>query len=367
MTEKTIEYGDPELAYLFEEEDKNKQYEELYGKYDLNKVKVGEVYDAVLIGQSNDDFLFDANCKDYIRVPRTKNELRFFESNSIGDSVPVLVTKISDPYIIVGSVASLYEAKLHEKLHSLDKNQHVLCKVKELLPAGYTVNIIEDDFNIEAFMPHILAGVNKLLPEARKELVGETLEVVIDSYSSEKKTFVVSRRGYLETRRSEEITKLATVVNTPKDERVVYTGEVTGIGRRQGKPFGVFVEFNECLTGLVHVSNISPEWQNRLDEIQPGTQIDFYVQEVIKRDNEDRIILTQMPKESIWDNIEIGQEMKGRIKSIRDFGVLVSIDNDMNGMIRDVNTIGDLNEGDKVNVKITDLDKSSRKLFLETI
>jgi hypothetical protein len=46
--------------------------------------------------------------------------------------------------------------------------------------------------------------------------------------------------------------------NTP------YGGRVTGT-----TPF-VFVEFNDCLTGMIHKANVVEEWQNRISEIKPG-------------------------------------------------------------------------------------------------
>jgi hypothetical protein len=56
----------------------------------------------------------------------------------------------------------------------------------------------------------------------------------------------------------------------------------------------VFVEFNDCLTGMIHKTNLDPDWTRRFDQILPGYQIEFYIKEIIK----DKIILTQISRDS---------------------------------------------------------------------
>jgi ribosomal protein S1 len=87
-----------------------------------------------------------------------------------------------------------------------------------------------------------------------------------------------------------------------------YTGHVTGT-----TPFGVFVEFNECLTGMIHKANVHPDWQDKLSDIKPGFSIEFYIKEIIKDKGAPKLILTQILRETLWDNIKNGQVI-GRVK-----------------------------------------------------
>ena len=199
------------------------------------------------------------------------------------------------------------------------------------------------------FMPNTLAGVNKL--HNPEEIVGQTFNVSIESYSSDKGTYIVSRRRYLKTLIPKAIKAL--------QMEQVYTGHVTGT-----TPFGIFIEFNECLTGMIHKSNINPSFQDKISEIQPGTQIDFYIKEIIKGN---KIILTQILRESLWDTIKPGQTIKGSVKSVKPFGVLVALDEETNGLIHqsEVDKIKkSFTEKDEVEVKVLSVDKSSRKIFL---
>jgi ribosomal protein S1 len=250
--------------------------------------------------------------------------------------------------MIKGSVASLYESMAHANLKSLDENEPVTITVKTVNPAGYDVDIIHNGVTLPGFMPNTLAGINKL--HDVNSIVGETFKVMIESYSHSEGTYIVSRRKYLQTLIPEEIKKL--------EYNTVYEGHVTGT-----TPFGVFVEFNGCLTGMIHKANINPEWSDRISDIPAGCIVDFYIKEVIK----DKIILTQILRESLWDNIKIGQVIKGSVKDIKQFGTLINLDDETMGLITtsEMERLGKKFKVDqKVKVKVTNINRLSRKIFL---
>jgi ribosomal protein S1 len=156
-------------------------------------------------------------------------------------------------------------------------------------------------------MPNTLAGINKLYDPT--SIIGETFQVMIESFSEYEGTYIVSRRKYLQSLIPEEVSLLE--FNTPY-------GRVTGT-----TPFGVFVEFNDCLTGMIHKANVVEEWQNRISEIKPGQEIEFYIKEIIKN----KIILTQVLRETLWDT-KNGQVIEGRVKDVKQFGALIILDNE---------------------------------------
>jgi small subunit ribosomal protein S1 len=173
---------------------------------------------------------------------------------------------------------------------------------------------------------------------------------MIESFSKDEGTYIVSRRKYLNTLIPSAIKSL--------DSDEVYTGRVTGTTL-----FGVFVEFNDCLTGMIHKANIREDWQDRISEIKPGMEIEFYVKEIVK----ERIILTQILRETLWDTIKNGQVLNGRVKDTKQFGVLVSLDEETMGLIHtsEVEKIGKKFEsGQEVKVKVLAVDRQNRKIFL---
>jgi hypothetical protein len=287
--------------------------------------------------------------KDDIHVDNRPGENKYLKNTQIGDKVDVLVLDVNEQnYFIFGSIAMIYESRAHENLKSLDENLVVMGQIRGINPAGYDVDILHDGVTLPGFMPNTLAGINKL--HDPNSIVGQNLELMVESYSEQEGTYIVSRRKYLKTLIPQAMDEL--MVNT------VYDGHVTGT-----TPFGVFVEFNECLTGMIHKANIREDWQERISEIKPGMEINFYVKEIIK----DKIILTQILRESLWDNIKIGQLIDGKVKDTKAFGTLVSLDEETMGLIHssEMEKIGrKFQPGQELRVKVLATDRTNRKIFL---
>lgn len=304
------------------------------------------VYNGVMAGQH----VFSVKgFKDDIYVENRPGETKYLKNTQIGDKVDVLVVHVNnDDFYIYGSISAIYESRAHETLKDLDENLPVLAQIRSLNPAGYDVDILHEGVTLPGFMPNTLAGINKLYDP--NEIIGKELNVMIESYSEQEGTYIVSRRKYLRTLIPQAIEEL--------EGGVVYSGNVTGT-----TPFGVFVEFNECLTGMIHKANISESWQDRISEIRPGMEIDFYVKEIVK----DKIILTQIIRESLWDNIKIGQYIDGKVKDNKSFGTLVYLDSETMGLIHssEIEKIGRKFEPDQeIRVKVLAIDRSQRKIFL---
>jgi len=122
---------------------------------------------------------------------------------------------------------------------------------------------------------------------------------------------------------------------------------------------------------MIHKANVHPEWQEKLGEIKPGFQIDFYIKEIVKDPKgnpmRDKIILTQILRETLWDTIKNGQILKGVVRDTKQFGTLVSLDDETMGLIHtsEMDKIGKkFTPGQELNVKVLSVDRSSRKIFL---
>lgn len=357
------EIGNPELDYLFDTEERCTENDQKLKEIYLNTIKkmpkIGEVVSGNYVGVNEDHYTIDVvGYKDYVRIENKPYESKYLSKIEKGDEVEVMIVDKGDNknFIILGSISQLYETLAHDKLKSLDKGSPVLAEVISINPAGYDLEIIHGSVTLPGFMPNTLAGINKLHdPES---IIGDTFNVHIESYSDSEKTYIVSRKAYLKSLINEEMSKL--------DYGTVYTGNVTGTAK-----FGVFVEFGVgedtpvCLTGMIHRVNLNPEWQDRISEIKPGFEIDFYVKDIIEAKR--KIILTQVLRESIWDTIEPGQRIDGTITDIKPFGVLVKLDEETIGLIHSSETHkikGKIEKGEEINVKILAADRNTRKIFL---
>ena len=363
MLEKEI-YGNPELAHVFDEDNtlgrkgigsKNVSEEVLadYEAFDYRIPKKGDVVNATFHNKSDSEYLLSVGgFKDFIRVDNKGSEFKHFEDMEKGDEIEVIITQVNnDDFFIRGSVDAIQERIARDKISKLKRGGFVLARILEVNPAGYKVQIQQGSVSLSAFMPNTLAGINKLHDPS--SIVGQDLEVCIESYSPQEGTYIVNRKRYLRGLIPNEISKLET--------GQVYDGHVTGT-----TPFGIFVEFNDCLTGLIHKVNVLEEFRDKIGEIQPGREIQFYVKEVLPKN---KIILTQILRESLWDSMDIGMKIKAKVKDVKPFGVLVFLDEETVGLIptNELKNKKELKRGDDVNVKVLSADKSNRKISLSIV
>ena len=347
-------YANEELAYLFDEFDRNgkssKENEELLKLYKLDDIKAptkGDVVSGKFMGIYGDQYVFHVGgYKDDVRIDVKQSEARYLKNTNVGDVIDVLISNVdNDNFMISGSISTLYESKARL---TIDMSLPVMAHIRSLNPAGYDIDILHDGVTLPGFMPNTLAGINKLHDQSA--IVGKTFEVMIESFSQEEGTYIVSRRKYLQSLIPSAVKKL--------EYGEVYSGHVTGT-----TPFGVFVEFNECLTGMIHKANVNPEWQEKLTSISPGFVIEFYIKEVIK----DKIILTQILRETLWDNIKNGQVLNGKVRDTKQFGTLINLDDETVGLIHtsEMEKLGKkFTSGQDIRVKVLSVDRSSRKIFL---
>lgn len=360
MIKNTI--GNEDLMDIFDEDKfskkgtrhrNTKEYQEMLKLYKLDEIAIpeeGQVVSAKYVGKSAGQFVFSVpGYKDDVRVEDRVSESKYFKNLSIDDLIDVLITEVNqDAFMIKGSVASLYESRAHANLKALVEGESVMVTVKSLNPAGYDVELTHGGVTLPGFMPNTLAGINKL--HDPMSIVGQTFNVMIESYAQNEGTYIVSRRKYLQTLIPDAVKML--------EYNTIYKGHVTGT-----TPFGVFVEFNECLTGMIHKANVNPEWAERLTSISPGYEIEFYIKEVIK----DKIILTQILRETLWDTIKNGQVIEGTVKDTKAFGTLVNLDDETVGLIHtsEMEKLGKkFTSGQPIKVKVLSVDRMSRKIFL---
>lgn len=361
IDEKTKEpdfdiFEDPEVLRK-----NSKEYQhlmELYDSYPVIVPEKGKVINGVYEGIFSDQYVFSSiGLKDDIRIENKPSESKYLKNLEVGDSIDILIVNVNNTnYFIKGSISELYESRAHKTLKKLDNDESVMAYVKSLNPAGYEMEVTHGGVVLPGFMPNTLAGINKLHdPES---ILGDNFEVMIESYSESEGTYIVSRKKYLQSLIPERASEL--------EYGDIHNGHVTGT-----TPFGVFIEFDDCLTGMIHKANLREDWQNRIDEIKPGFEIEFYIKEVIKeKGNRYKIILTQILRETLWDSLKNGDIIEGVVKDTKKFGTLVNLDQETVGLIHIsemTRSNKSLERGDKVNVKVLSMDRTSRKIFLTAV
>ena len=116
-------------------------------------------------------------------------------------------------------------------------------------------------------------------------------------------------------------------------EKARFKGRVTSIAE-----YGCFVELEEGMEGLVHVSAM--DWTNKTTHpsklVQVGEEVEV---EVLGVDAQRRRISLGMKqcKANPWEEYAAihskGEQIEGKIKAVTDFGIFVSLDNGLDGLI----------------------------------
>ena len=334
------------------------------GKTPFKQIEEGEIVEGTIVSIDKREIIIDINFKDTVFVETKSIDQNMFETLHVGDTIKVMIIEISDtPYFIKGSLNDLLKLNISNivKEHYND-NQHLFATVKESQPAGYSLALEVESQIVDAFMPNTLAGVNKLYDPT--SIVGQRFEVMIETLEQDKGIYVVSRKKFLEELIPDKIKQLKK--DWIKDKNKVFYGHITGT-----TPFGAFVEFEgQPLTCMIHRYNIQEDWQT--DEkwamLKPGMMVNFFVKDIITRKN--KIISTQIIRESLWDSVKVDDIVKGKVIAIKPFGALIQLDEETNGLIQNTylqkNKI-ELKYGQEVEVKVTSIMKDERKINLSLV
>jgi len=142
--------------------------------------------------------------------------------------------------------------------------------------------------------------------------------------------------------------------------------------------YGAFVELENGIEGLIHVSEMS--WSKRVRHpskiVQVGEDVEVVV---LALDLENRRISLGMkqiepnPWEIVKEKYQVGDEIRGKIRNITDFGIFVGIEDGIDGLIHisDISWTdrirhpGDLyKKGDEVDAKVLQIDTEGEKFSL---
>lgn len=143
-------------------------------------------------------------------------------------------------------------------------------------------------------------------------------------------------------------------------------------------PYGAFVEIEQGVEGLVHVSEIS--WTKRIarasDVLSVGQEVDVVVLNVNK--DEQKIALgIRQTEENPWDGVRerypIGARVHGKVRNLTSYGAFVELEEGIDGMVhvsdmswtRKINHPSEmLKKGDEVTAVVLEVDPENQRISL---
>ncbi len=137
--------------------------------------------------------------------------------------------------------------------------------------------------------------------------------------------------------------------------------------------YGVFVELDNSLEGMVHISDIS--WTKRIahpqDILKKGQKVEVVVLSVDSQNRRIALGLKQLqpnPWPEIATKFPLDTVIETEVVNITDFGVFVKINEDLEGLVYaseiDKDALAQLKAGDKLKAKVIKVDAEQAKIGL---
>ncbi len=195
--------------------------------------------------------------------------------------------------------------------------------------------------------------------------VGQELDVVVLDINKEKE------RVSLGLKQTQKNPWEATESRFPIGTHV--KGKITNL-----VPYGAFVQIEEGVEGLVHVSELS--WTKRItrpsDVLTVGQEIEAVVLGINKEEQKISLGVRQL-EPNPWDAIEvryqIGRQVKGTVRNLTAYGAFVELEEGIDGMIhvsdmswtRKINHPSEMvKKGDELEAVVIDIDKQNQRISL---
>ena len=349
--------GKKQEAYTDSEREK---LEEIYNNT-MKSIAEHEVLDGTVVAMNNREIVVNIGYKSDGVIPF--NETRYNPDLKIGDQLEVYVENQED-----SSGQLILSHKKARILRSWERinvafekeeviNGYVKCRTKG--------GLIVDIFGIEAFLPGSQIDVKPI--RDYDVFVDKTMEFKVVKINQEYKNVVVSHKALIEDEL--EAQKIEIMAKLEKGQ--VLEGTVKNI-----TSYGVFIDLGG-VDGLIHITDLS--W-GRINHPEEVVELDQKIKVVILDfdDNKKRIALglkqlTPHPWEALEQEMKVGDNVKGKVVVIADYGAFIEIAAGVEGLIhvsemswsQHLRTAQDfLNVGDEVEAVILTLDREERKMSL---
>ncbi len=289
---------------------------------DLNEY-VGNVYEFKIVKINDDRKNIVLSRREVIEAERAEQRQKFLEGVTIDDRVEGIVKNLTD----FGAFVDL--SGMDGLLHITDMSWGRINHPSEMLAIGQKIEVQILDVNREK--ERVSLGLKQLQPNP-----WENIESRFPTGGQVKG----------------KITKLV--------------------------PYGAFVELEDGVEGLIHVSELS--WTKRItrpsDVLAVDQEIEAVVLSVNKEEQKISLGVRQL-EPNPWDDIEtrypIGTKIKGKVRNLTAYGAFVELEDGIDGMIhvsdlswtRKINHPSEiLKKSEEVEAIVIDIDKTNHRISL---
>ena len=332
----------------------------------IKTLNTGDKVVGVVVNVTSTEIQVDLGTKHagYIKQEEYSDDpsVKLEDVVKVGDEIETYVMRVNDQDgIVTLSKKRLDSVKNWEVIEEAKDNKTIVeGVVKEENKGGVVVNLK----GIRIFVPASQTGLRR--NEPMTQLVGTTVRLHITEVNRARRRVVGSIRSVLNEERAAKSQEIWDNIEVDKH----YQGVVKSL-----TSYGAFVDIGG-VDGMVHISELS--WsriKHPSEVVSVGDEVDVYV---IKYDPEKKKISLGMKDRSVspWENF-ISQYATGDIATVKvvklmSFGAFAEVVPGVDGLIH-ISQIADhrvekpedeLEEGQMVDVKITDINLETKKVSL---
>ena len=334
--------------------------EDIYEKT-LSSIVEQQVIDGTIVAHNTREVVVNIGFKSDGVISLA--ELRYKTDLKIGDTIEVYVESQEDTSgQLVLSHKKARTLRSWERINESLENDEIINGFVKCRTKG---GLIVDVFGIEAFLPGSQIDVKPI--RDYDIYVGKTMEFKVVKINHEFKNVVVSHKALIQ----DELEKQKADIIAKLEKGQILEGIVKNI-----TSYGVFIDLGG-VDGLIHITDLS--W-GRINHPEEIVTLDEKIKVVILDfdDNKKRIALglkqlEPHPWDSLDANIKIGDNVKGKVVVIADYGAFIEIAPGVEGLIhvsemswsQHLRTAQDfLKVGDAVEAVILTLDREERKMSM---
>ena len=335
----------------------------------FKKIRRGEIAKGKVVKVDDEGYLVDINYKMEGFLPASEDSLfgtghnKVNHSLEVDDEIDVFIVQVDEKngQINLSRERARYIILWDQLFNAYKSNKPIQGEVVEKNPNGLII-----DLGIKAFVPLSHVEQNFIEEKDLDKYVGKKLYFHILKLDKNRENIVLSHRLVLEKER--EALRQKTLTNLETGQTL--DGKIVNI-----TDFGAFVDVGG-IEGLLHISEIT--WKDMKDPLKLVQKGDEIKVKVIHFDKEKKKIslsikqLTPNPWDVLEEKYSIGDEVDGKVLSIKNFGAFIELEDGLNGLLhisdmswaytREPQDI--LSENEAIKVRILEIDKEKRKISL---
>ena len=254
----------------------------------------------------------------------------------------------------------LMELSWTQLIEKFEKGEFITATVSGQTKGG----LLADVEGLRAFIPG--SYIDTKFRKDLSKFVGQEYTFKIEEVDKDKNKIILNRRVILEEERAKKLAEVYGNIN----EGDVIEGKVSRI-----TDFGAFINLGE-VDGLLHISEISHARVSKVSDVLAVGDVVKVVVISVDKENEKISLSAKTLLPTQWEvaraTIKVGDVLEGVVRNTTAFGAFVEVMDNVEGLVHisqlsheRVDNVEDvLKKGDKVTVKVLDIDFENERLSL---